>query len=129
MTRRLTVPAGTKWEDTIGYSRAVRIGPFVAVSQTSAVDPTGAVAGGREPYAQAVLALRNVESALQAAGARLTDVLRTRIYVARFEDWPQVAKAHAEVFRDVRPAVTLLTCTMVSPEILVELEADAVVAG
>jgi enamine deaminase RidA (YjgF/YER057c/UK114 family) len=124
---RVNIPAGTKWEDAVCYSRAVRMGAWVAVSQTSSVDAAGNIAGGGDPYAQAVAALRKVEDALRAAGAQLTDVIRTRIYVARFDDWQEVARAHAEVFREVRPAITLLTCTMVSPEILVEFEADAVV--
>lgn len=124
---RQMIPAGTPWESAIAYSRAVRVGNFVAVSQTSAVDQSGSIAGGSDPYQQAIHALRNVERALLDAGASLSAVVRTRIYVAKFEDWPEVARAHAEMFRDVRPAITLLTCTMVSPEILVEFEADAVI--
>lgn len=124
---RRNIPAGTKWEREIAYSRAVRVGPFVAVSQTSAVGPDGVIAGGADPYRQAVHALRNVEKALSDAGATLQGVVRTRIYCAKFDDWPEVARAHAEVFGEIKPAITLLTCTMVSPEILVEFEADAVV--
>lgn len=126
-TDRLNVPAGTKWERDIAYSRAVRVGPFVAVSQTSAVGPDGVIAGGADPHQQAVHALRNVEKALCDAGATLRGVVRTRIYCAKFEDWPEVARAHADMFGEIKPAITLLTCTMVSPEILVEFEADAVV--
>jgi enamine deaminase RidA (YjgF/YER057c/UK114 family) len=86
------------------------------------------IAGGADPYQQAVHALRNVDEALRAAGAELGDVVRSRIYLARFEDLPLVAKAHAEVFRDIRPAVTILTCTMIAPAILVEFDVDAVIA-
>jgi enamine deaminase RidA (YjgF/YER057c/UK114 family) len=127
MTARTTIPAVTPWADFLSYSRAVRSGNFVAVSQTSAVDSGGKIAGGADPYQQAVRALRNVEAALQAAGAELGHVVRSRIYLARFEDLPQVAKAHAEVFRHIRPAITILTCTMVAAEILVEFEVDAIV--
>lgn len=125
---RLMIPAGTKWESEIAYSRAVRVGQFVAVSQTSAVDSSGSILGGSDPYQQAIHALRKVKLALVEAGATLDEVVRTRIYVARFEDWPEVARAHAEMFRDIKPAIALLTCTMVSPEILVEFEADAIIA-
>jgi enamine deaminase RidA (YjgF/YER057c/UK114 family) len=99
----------------------------VAVSQTSAVDSQGMIAGGADPYQQAVHALHNVEAALRAAGAELGDVVRSRIYLARFEDLPQVAKAHADVFRDIRPAISILTCTMVAAEILVEFDVDAII--
>lgn len=126
---RLMIPAGTMWESSIAYSRAVRVGSFVAVSQTSAVDSSGSIAGGPDPYQQALHALRNVERALIQAGASLSGVVRTRIYVARFEDWPEVARAHAEMFKDIKPAITLLTCTMVSPEILVEFDVDAITGG
>jgi enamine deaminase RidA (YjgF/YER057c/UK114 family) len=128
-TSRVMIPARTKWESEIAYSRAIRVGSFVAISQTSAVDSSGAIAGGSDPYQQAVHALQNVERALSEAGAELKDVVRTRIYVARFEDWPEVARAHAKMFGNVRPAMALLTCTMVSEEILVEFEADAIVVG
>jgi enamine deaminase RidA (YjgF/YER057c/UK114 family) len=127
MRNRQTIPAVTPWVESICYSRAVRSGNFVAVSQTSAANSQGVIAGGADPFEQAVHALRNVESALRAAGAEFGDVVRSRIYIARFEDLPQVAKAHANVFRDIRPAVSIVTCTMISPEILVEFEVDAIV--
>ena len=126
---RQIIPANTPWTESICYSRAIRVGSFVAVSQTSAIDEHGVIVGGNDPYAQAVQALHNVERALQAAGAGLADVVRTRIYLAKFEDLPHVAKAHAKVFRDIRPAISILTCTMVSPNILVEFDADALVEG
>jgi enamine deaminase RidA (YjgF/YER057c/UK114 family) len=125
---RLNVPAATPWASTIAYSRAVRIGPFVAVSQTSAVDADGRIAGGDDPYEQAVRALANLEAGLSAAGARLDDVIRTRVYLARFDDLDAVLRAHAEVFGTIRPAITILTATMVDPAILVEFDADAVIA-
>ena len=127
MTARTTIPAATPWTEVLCYSRAVRSGNFVAVSQTSAVDSQGMIAGGADPYQQAVHALQNVEAALRAAGAEFGDVVRSRIYLARFEDLPQVAKAHAEVFRDIRPAITILTCTMVAADILVEFDVDAII--
>ena len=124
--KRLTVPANTPWEETICYSRAVRVGDFIAVSQTSAVDANGDISGGSDPYAQAIHALRNVEAALRTVGASMEDVVRSRIYLARFSDLQPVAKAHAEVFRKIRPAISILTCDMVSPDILVEFDVDAV---
>lgn len=129
MRPRQNIPAGTEWSKTLCYSRAVRIGSFIAVSQTSAVDETGNISGGSDAYQQAVHALQNIKKALLSAGASLTDVIRTRIYLARFEDWENAARAHAEVFEKVRPAVSLLTCRMIDPRILVEFEADAVVGN
>jgi enamine deaminase RidA (YjgF/YER057c/UK114 family) len=125
---RTNVAADTPWASVIGYSRAVRVGTHVFVAQTSSADKRGIVQGGSDPYLQGLIALGNVEAALVQLGARLADVVRTRMYVATFSDWPEVARAHAEVFGEVRPAVSLLTCPMVSPEILVEFEADAIVS-
>jgi enamine deaminase RidA (YjgF/YER057c/UK114 family) len=127
MIQRQNIPANAPWARSICYSRAVRAGSFIAVSQTSAVDESGRIAGGNDPYAQAVHALRNAEAALRAAGAGLADVVRTRIYLARFEDLASVARAHAERFGDIRPALSIVTCPMVSSEILVEFEVDAIV--
>lgn len=124
---RITVPANTPWRDSICYSRAVRVGSFIAVSQTSAIDANGNIRGGRDPYAQAIHALRNVEGALRTAGASLSAVVRTRIYLSRFADLPEVAKAHAKVFHDIRPVISILTCEMIASEILVEFEVDAIV--
>jgi enamine deaminase RidA (YjgF/YER057c/UK114 family) len=126
MTQRRNIPAETPWEQSICYSRAVRVGDFVAVSQTSAVEASGQIGGGNNPYTQAVIALRNVEAALRAAGADIRDVVRTRIYLANFEHLQQVARAHAEVFHEIRPAIGILTCKMISPDILVEFDADAI---
>ncbi len=127
--KRLAVPANTPWQETICYSRAVRVGGFIAISQTSAVDANGNIAGGSDPYAQAIHALSNVEAALRMAGASIEDVVRSRIYLARFSDLPQVAEAYAKVFHKIRPAISILTCEMVSPDILVEFEVDAILGG
>jgi enamine deaminase RidA (YjgF/YER057c/UK114 family)/quercetin dioxygenase-like cupin family protein len=125
---RVNLRAGTPWETQLAYSRAVRTGNVIAIGQTSAIDPRGQIAGGADPYLQAVCALANVKDALHSLGASLKDVIRTRIYLAKFEHWEVVAKAHAEVFRDIRPACSLIQCQMIASDILVEFEADAVIA-
>ena len=125
---RTRVSSGTPWETVVGYSRAVRVGPFVAVSGTTATDEEGKLVGRGDPYAQAVRALRNVEAALVGAGARLEDVVRTRVYVIDIDHWREVGRAHSQVFGRVRPASTMVEVSrLVDPDMLVEIEADAVV--
>jgi enamine deaminase RidA (YjgF/YER057c/UK114 family) len=126
--KRENFSTGTPWEPRVGYSRVVRIGPFVYVSGTTATDEHNEIVGGTDPYEQAKQALRNVETALKMAGASLESVVRTRLFVRDIEHWAAIGHAHSEYFGNVRPATTMVEVSaLVRPEMLVEIEAEAVV--
>ncbi len=129
MTNRLNISSGTQWEESVGYSRAVRVGNMVEVAGTTAVNDTGQIVSANDPYAQTRFILTKIEKALQAADATLQDVIRTRIYVTNISQWEAIGRAHGEFFQEIRPATTMVEVrALIHPDLVVEIEVTALVA-
>lgn len=129
MNKRINISSGAKWEDIVGYSRAVRIGNVIEVAGTTAVDEEGNIIGANNPYEQTRFALAKIEKALQAAGASMKDVVRTRMFVTDISKWEEVGRAHGEFFREIKPAASMIEVKgLINPELLVEIEVTAVIS-
>jgi len=129
MHKRQNISSGAKWEDIVGYSRAVRVGNIIEVAGTTAVDQNGQIVGENDAYEQTRFALEKIKAALKEAGATVNDVIRTRIYVTDMSQWEEIGRAHGEYFRDVKPAATMVEVqSLIDPELLVEIEVSAIAA-
>lgn len=128
MSKRINISSGAKWEDIFGYSRAVRVGNVIEVSGTTAVDENSEVVGAGDMYAQAKYALRKIEKAIQEAGGSMKDVVRTRVYMTDFGLFDEVAKAHQEIFGEIKPASSAIEAKLIDPQLLVEIEATAIIS-
>ena len=129
MTKRINISSGAKWEDIVGYSRAVRVGNIIEVAGTTSVDERGEIVGLNDPYAQTKYILQKIEKALVEAGASLKDVTRTRMFVTDISKWEEVGRAHGEFFREIKPAASMIEVKgLISPGLLVEIEVTAVIS-
>jgi enamine deaminase RidA (YjgF/YER057c/UK114 family) len=127
MSERINISSGAKWEDIVGYSRAVRIGNIIEVAGTTAVDENGNIVGKSDPYKQTIFILAKIEKALREAGAELEDIIQTRMYVIDISMWEKIGRAHGEYFKNIRPATSMVEVkALINPEMLVEIEATAI---